>query len=282
VEGLERDTSVYIGGGHVLTRLYNGLKMLVSMKDRSLAPHLVLDGYWESWVTNTMLRHVKPGMRVLDVGAHFGYYTLLLAQAVGPQGFVWAFEPWPESALILKYNVDINGFLDRVAVQAVALGESASVGRLAVAAGDELGTWLGDASLVSEGPEQVPVTVVPLDELALGRIHWAKIDVEGAEYAVWRGGLRTLSGCDGIQLEWSAQRRYPGETFLDEISQAGFHIAAVMHDGTVQDVSREQLTRLSELWGHVDLLLTREVRGSSLEDRESPLEGGQPSKSPGF
>ncbi len=38
---------------------------------------------------------VAPGDVVLDVGAHHGLYTLLLAQLVGEKGRVHAFEPSP-------------------------------------------------------------------------------------------------------------------------------------------------------------------------------------------
>lgn len=40
-----------------------------------------------------MLAHVKPGMRVMDLIPGHGYFTRLFAKAVGPKGYVYAFQP---------------------------------------------------------------------------------------------------------------------------------------------------------------------------------------------
>jgi hypothetical protein len=58
------------------------------------------------------LRYLKTvvhrGDVVADVGAHIGYYTLSLARLVGEQGHVFAFEPTPATAALLKKNVAVN------------------------------------------------------------------------------------------------------------------------------------------------------------------------------
>lgn len=60
--------------------------------------------------TELIKKFVKNGDTVIDVGAHIGYYTLLLAGLVGKKGQVYAFEPSPENFKILKKNVKINGY----------------------------------------------------------------------------------------------------------------------------------------------------------------------------
>src|SRR3989344_1154319 len=55
--------------------------------------------------TGVLLREiVKPGMTVVDIGAHIGYFTRLLSKAVGPGGRVFAFEPEPENFSLLYLN----------------------------------------------------------------------------------------------------------------------------------------------------------------------------------
>src|SRR4051794_36295054 len=54
-------------------------------------------GIFERHITALIQREVRPGGRVLDIGAHIGYYTVLCAQLVGPTGHVWAFEPSPRN-----------------------------------------------------------------------------------------------------------------------------------------------------------------------------------------
>ena len=48
---------------------------------------------------------IKPGMRVADVGAGSGYYTMLLARAVGPQGEVLAEDITPDYLAALQKRV---------------------------------------------------------------------------------------------------------------------------------------------------------------------------------
>src|SRR5438552_1491680 len=39
--------------------------------------------------------HCRPGSTALDLGAHLGLFTMLMARRVGPAGKVYAFEPTP-------------------------------------------------------------------------------------------------------------------------------------------------------------------------------------------
>jgi hypothetical protein len=78
---------IYLGDYTALTRTIYGHKMYVDTRDVSLAPHLLLDGYWEQWITNIFRELVKPGMTVVDVGANFGYYSVLAASLVRPDTY---------------------------------------------------------------------------------------------------------------------------------------------------------------------------------------------------
>ncbi len=64
---------------------------------------------------------VQPGWVVYDVGANIGYITLLLAQAVGETGYVYAFEPLPENLPRLQRNLELNGLGGRVECFAAAV-----------------------------------------------------------------------------------------------------------------------------------------------------------------
>jgi hypothetical protein len=79
----------------VLARVLGGPKIFLSADDLGFGCHLMLDGYWESWLTLFFARYVTPGKTVIDVGANFGYYTILFAAGVGPSGRVVAIEPVP-------------------------------------------------------------------------------------------------------------------------------------------------------------------------------------------
>src|SRR6266446_717422 len=67
----------------------NGCRMVLPQSDVALG----IRGFSERFVTDYFRRTVRPGMRVVDVGAHVGYYTLLFSRLVGQSGQVFAFEP---------------------------------------------------------------------------------------------------------------------------------------------------------------------------------------------
>jgi FkbM family methyltransferase len=65
-------------------------------------------GFYEDGLTRAFLDLLRPGMTVFDVGAHFGYFSLLACALTGPSGAVHAFEPTPSTFRILKENLSAN------------------------------------------------------------------------------------------------------------------------------------------------------------------------------
>src|SRR5271168_535718 len=70
-------------------------------------------GTWEPEVLAAVTSNITPGMTVIDVGAHIGYYTLLFAKTAGPSGRVISFEPLPQNFALLQENIGLN-HLDNV------------------------------------------------------------------------------------------------------------------------------------------------------------------------
>jgi len=62
-------------------------------------------GFFEEGLTRMILEYLKPGMTLFDIGAHFGYFTLLSSALVGNSGRTHSFEPTPSTFNILKANV---------------------------------------------------------------------------------------------------------------------------------------------------------------------------------
>ncbi len=61
-----------------------------------------------------LCRLIKPGDRVLDVGTNVGYYTLMFAQLVGPQGRVLGIEASPRTFDLVSTTVEFNGLSSHV------------------------------------------------------------------------------------------------------------------------------------------------------------------------
>ncbi len=80
-----------------------GQPMLVMLPERgSIA--LMNYGFLEAGLTSMLMRLIKPGMTFFDVGAHYGYFSLLASRLVGPDGTVHAFEPSPHTFSVLRQN----------------------------------------------------------------------------------------------------------------------------------------------------------------------------------
>jgi tRNA G37 N-methylase Trm5 len=74
-----------------------------------------------------MTRLLKPGFRVVDVGANIGYYCLIFCRAIGPTGRVFAIEPSPGNLPQLELAIRRNGLVGRVEVISSAVGDKTGV-----------------------------------------------------------------------------------------------------------------------------------------------------------
>ncbi|OJU32358.1 MAG: hypothetical protein BGN99_08405 [Alphaproteobacteria bacterium 65-37] len=212
-----RVQTAYLGDGVVLARVLGRHKMFLRSADRGFACNVMLDGYWEIWLTQFLAQRLKPGMTVIDVGANFGYYTLLMGEAVGAAGRVLAVEPNPEAAALLQQTVNLAGHWPQTRLVSQALGASAGRAWLYSPDGEPK-----NASLVVQpdlpGGKTVEVATVTLDELALDypKIDLVKIDAEGGEQGIVAGMQRLIARDRPlIVLEFNAVRYAEPAAFLD-------------------------------------------------------------------
>ena len=165
--------------------------------DPVITPGLVSVGEWEPGETALLGAHIQPGMTVLDIGAHVGYYTCLAGRLVGPRGLVVAFEPNPRNYELLLANVWRNG-LTNVVCYPWAVSDRCAFIRLYLATDNS-----GDHRVFpTEGRESVGVRAVSLDQLEVLRppVDVIKIDVQGAEEAVFRGARRLFDASPGALI----------------------------------------------------------------------------------
>jgi tRNA G37 N-methylase Trm5 len=81
---------------------------------------------------------VRPGSVCLDIGAHIGFYSLLLSRWAGPDGRVASFEPVPYTYSFLLRNLKRNG-ASNVTPEQAAVGEHVGVVRMSAGKGERLG-----------------------------------------------------------------------------------------------------------------------------------------------
>jgi FkbM family methyltransferase len=142
-------------------------------------------GTYEPEQTQAFQKIIRPGDVVFDVGAHYGYYTLLSSALTGPQGKVFAFEPSPGNIPRLRKHLDIN-HCNNVIVLELALSDHEGTARFDNQAGS------GTGHLATDGRIEVKITSLDIISSRLPVPNVLKIDCEGAEIEVLKGGENTI------------------------------------------------------------------------------------------
>lgn len=152
-------------------------------------------GHNEPPVQQVLAEQLKAGDVFHDIGANVGFFSVIAARLVGPTGQVWAFEPEPANAAVLRRNIALNG-LGNVHLRQQAVSDHGGSGHL------QLAVYAGGHALDSAPPPPdsrgtLPVELVSIDELLADGLVTAptlvKIDVEGGEQAVLAGMAGTLA-----------------------------------------------------------------------------------------
>ena len=175
----------------------------------------------------------RPGV-IVDAGAHEGRLTLALAAL--PDTEVLAFEPLPPAFARLRQMV--SGLGARVTLRPEALSDRAgsvslTVPRVGGVPQEQWGSIVKDyAAIMRDDPrvDALDTWVVPrvtLDSLDLSAVTAIKIDVEGAEEEVLRGGLDLLRRCRPVLSVEIEERHRAGSTraipdLLRPLGYAGF------------------------------------------------------------
>jgi FkbM family methyltransferase len=248
----------YLGKQTAICRVLGSYKLYVDTDDTGFSSHVLLDGYWEMWLTIFFARLIKPGMTVIDVGANFGYYTLLFGYLVEDDGYVYAVEPNPQVVARLRRSVDLNGLAKRTTIVGAAAGSShGGEVILYVPFGEaKNGTIIGSGDAISPDLGSIHrVPQVSLDEVAAKapRIDLVKIDVEGSEEAVIFGLMRTLlRDRPALVLEFNARRYCDPRRFVDQLQSIYSEMGYIDYQGNAVSITSSEV--VSQRWGEDWLL----------------------------
>ena len=165
----------------------------------SLAREVYFTGQYEPQETALIEALVKPGQTFVDIGAHWGYFTLIAAQKVSSSGRVIAIEADPRLFKTLSQNIRENGLAN---IDAIHVAAAAGSGVLRMAGYKEheenwgISRLLG-AAATGDDPDVFDVATASidslLDERGVTKVDVLKMDIAGAEALALRGmeaGLR--------------------------------------------------------------------------------------------
>jgi FkbM family methyltransferase len=188
-------------------------------------------GSRDKWELYHLRRLLKPGAVIFDVGANFGYYSLVLAYFLQRCCTIYAFEPNPRSYQNLGHNISLNQMEDVIRPQCLGLSDCDGEASFIEPAGNT-----GASTLVpGHGVE-----VLTLDSFArinnLARVDLIKIDVEGMERSVLKGACHLIESAPApmllIEVHPHTQRRAGTSCYdlIQDIRDLGFNIYELRRD----------------------------------------------------
>ncbi len=207
-------------------RYIEGYKMLVDTSKKGIHQQLLLYGCHELESTRVFSRMLPANARVADIGSNIGYYVLLEAQVAQK---VYAIEPEPQNLELLKRNIELNSYGDRVEVHELALSDT--IGK----------TWLSISDLPNQHRIRPPsdvrqakcieVATTTLDEFLKDKeVDVIRMDLEGAEWLVVHGMTGVLRENKPlvlfIEVHPELMKDYGGDarTLLNILLDSGFHM----------------------------------------------------------
>ncbi|MEM9827361.1 MAG: FkbM family methyltransferase [Planctomycetota bacterium] len=168
----------------------------------------IVNGQFEALESQLVTKLIGNGDQCIDIGGHYGHFTMLMS-SLASEGHVHTFEPVPAHAQRLSEAVS-RSKRGNVTIHEMAVAETEGEMRLRFAdqAGDDSMAYLTeyggvDVAVAREQYKSFVDTIVStktLDRIGeevseFGKVTFIKMDAEGAEAAIIRGGLRFLEQC---------------------------------------------------------------------------------------
>jgi FkbM family methyltransferase len=223
-----------------------------------LGGSIIANGSHDPSMTGFLARTLRPGDRMLDVGANIGLYAVI---AAGAGATVTAYEPGEDARSALERNRIASGLQERIAVSEVALSDYD--GEAGFTTGGDVSNHLVRPHEDTAATRTVPVA--RLDSLtdiaspgAAGQMSFLKVDAEGHDVAVLRGAASYLQAVRPVVIVESWARGVKLRELLAEFGYRLYRYDAA--SGTFVEHAAEQ-------FGQADLLALRDEHLDQLSSR---------------
>lgn len=197
---------------------------------------------------------IRPGMTIVDIGAHIGFYSLLSARLVGSEGKVYAFEPEPSNYALLLKNITANRYENVViAINKAVTNKPGPVSFFLGVRSDVHSLfhkpWSSSQTITVEG--------TTLDDFFQSEgwppVDLIKMDIEGAEKAALETMKQLVGKNQSLKLiiEFSpgnqATAGVSNEEFFDTLVKLGFRKFLVLRAGQQSVNIPDDIPRLVQM-----------------------------------
>lgn len=255
----EHVKTIYLGDHLLLCKILGRYKIYIDSRDIGIASNLLMDGFWESWITRFMIQNVKPGDVCIDAGANFGYYSLLLAELAGKEGKAIAVEPNAYLSKLLSFTSAVNDHHFLTIQKAL----SDETGELTLTV--PLHFWGGGTIRKEKVDDHVTTQMVQVDtldaivaDLNLPKVDFIKMDCEGVEPLIFRGMEKVLKKNPQLKMimEYSPFMYKDARDFTEFLFSI-FSVGEITGESTVKRLTEKDIDSLVSLGDHIDLFLQK-------------------------
>ena len=158
------------------------------------------------WIDN-----IQQGSVLWDIGANIGLYSIYAARA--KKSLVWSFEPSVFNLEMLSRNIYLNSLADRICIVPLPLSDKLGVGKMHLTStewGGALSTfeqdfgWDGNALPTVFEYNTIGVSMEEaIRDLAIPKPDYIKLDVDGLEHFILRGGISVLQDVKEKYVLWA-------------------------------------------------------------------------------
>lgn len=217
---------------------------------------------YEPFTAELFTRSIRPGAHVVDIGAQFGYFTVLAALKTGEAGRVHSFEPVPTNLTVLRRNVELNRCEGVVDIVPKAVGEHSTTVPILISEGSHSHGIHPHPDIKTR--QVLDVECVTLDDqLRDGKVDVMKMDIEGHEPHALKGMRKVLGRSRSLVLflELAPVLLRSGgtrpEAFIKQIRDMGFTVQAVDEDARrLLPIAASMLQKVDPSW-HCNLYCAR-------------------------
>ncbi len=192
-----------------------------------------------------IINTLQTGDHFLDIGAHYGYFSLIASALVGPQGKIFSYEPATNSFELLQQNAagaaNMSIFRQAVSDSNESIVFYEFPNKYSEYNTMDVSQFENESWYQTSKPTRVEVAATTIDSITSNGLYPAviKIDVEGAEFSVMKGAAQLLrDGSPYIVMEYLEPRRHneQHQNALQLLLDNGFKTFVIDKNGELNSI----------------------------------------------